>query len=97
MKKEPRKRKPTSVGEMLSEEFLIPMGLTQKQFANHLEIDIKTVNRIVNNRTSLTTLLALKIAAALGTSAEFWINLQVENDIWKLQNSDLKLPSKISA
>ena len=92
-----RMRKPTTVGEMVKEEFLIPLGLTQKEFANHLEVDIKTINRLVNNRTSITTELALKISSALGTTPEFWMNLQFENDLWELRNSNIKLPKKISA
>ncbi len=92
-----KNRKPTSVGEMLREEFLSPLGITQRQFADHIEVEIKTINRLINNRTALTPLLALKIASALGTTPEFWINLQMANDIWKLQNSNIKLPNKISA
>lgn len=92
-----RSRKPTSVGEMLKEEFLIPLGLTQKQFADHLKVDIKTINRIVNNKTSLNAIMSLKISASLGTTPEFWMNLQNANDLWELYNSKVELPKKISA
>lgn len=92
-----RIRKPTSVGEMLKEEFLAPLHLTQREFADHLGVEIKTINRLVNNRTSITPMLALKIASALGTTPEFWMNLQVSNDLWELKNTDVKLPSIISA
>jgi len=48
------RRKPTSPGEILREEFLTPIGMTQKQLANHLGCDVKVVNRLVNGRTSVT-------------------------------------------
>lgn len=92
-----RSRKPTTVGEMLKEEFLLPLGLTQRQFADHIDVEVKTVNRIVNNRTSLNPIMALKLSSSLGTSPEFWMNLQNANDLWELQNSEIELPKKISA
>lgn len=92
-----RTRKPTPVGEMLKEEFLVPMGLTQREFAEHIGCEVKTINRLVNNKTSLTAEFALKISAALGTSPEFWMNLQTSNDLWKLSNAKVKLPKRISA
>jgi antitoxin HigA-1 len=92
-----RTRKPTTVGEMLKEEFLIPMGLTQRFFADHIEVEVKTINRIVNNKSSLNPIMALKLSSSLGTTPEFWMNLQAANDLWELQNSKLRLPKKISA
>jgi addiction module HigA family antidote len=92
-----RSRKPTTVGEMLKEEFLLPLGLTQRQFADHIDVEIKTVNRIVNNKTSLNPIMALKLSASLGTTPEFWMNLQNANDLWELQNSKITLPKQISA
>ncbi|EPZ52201.1 addiction module antidote protein HigA [Bacteriovorax sp. BAL6_X] len=97
MKKRTRTRKPTSVGEILSEEFLIPLELTQKAFAEHLGLDVKTINRLVNGKTSVTPPLALKMASALGTTPEFWMNLQVANDLWELKNMKINLPKQISA
>ena len=92
-----RTRKPTSVGEMLKEEFLLPLGLTQRQFADHIDVEVKTVNRIVNNKTSLSPIMALKLSSSLGTSPEFWMNLQTANDLWILKNSKVTLPKQISA
>lgn len=93
-----RTRKPTPVGEMLKEEFLIPMGLTQRAFAEHLGCEVKTINRLVNNKTTITPFLAMKISSALGTTAEFWLHLQMANELWKLKNSkELSLPKRISA
>ncbi len=80
---------------MLLEEFLIPLGLTQKGFADHVGVDHKTVNRIVKGHTSITPLLAVKFSAALATSAEFWLNLQHSVDIWKVYQSSKKLPKSL--
>jgi addiction module HigA family antidote len=90
-------RRPTTVGEMLKEEFLAPLNLTQKQFSEHLGLDIKTINRLANNKTAITPALALKVSAALGTTPEFWLNLQMANDLWELKKSKIDLPKKISA
>ena len=92
-----RTRRPTTVGEMLKEEFLLPLGLTQRQFADHINVEVKTINRIVNNKSSINPIMALKISASLGTTPEFWMNLQNANDLWELQNSEIELPKKISA
>ena len=88
-------KNPTTPGEILSEEFLKPLAITQKKFADHIKVDIKTVNRVVNGRTSITPDLALKFAAALETTADFWVNLQYSVDISKLHAQKLKLPKSL--
>ena len=70
------KRKPTTPGEILQEEFLNPFGLTQKQLAAHIGCDVKVINRIVNNKTSVTAEMAIKLASTFGTSPQFWLNAQ---------------------
>ncbi len=85
-------REPTSPGEILKEEFLMPLGITQKQCADHLNVDIKVINRIINGKTSVTTQMAVKLGAAFDTSPEFWINAQTAVDLWKIKNSSLELP-----
>jgi addiction module HigA family antidote len=92
-----RIRKPTPVGEMLNEEFLKPLGLTQKEFAEHLDMEVKAINRLINGKTSITPIMALKLSASLGTTPEFWMNLQNANDLWELKNSRVDLPKPISA
>ena len=76
------KRKPTTPGEILNEEFLKPMALTQKQLADHLKCDVKVINRIINERSSITADMAVRLAAAFGMTAEFWLNAQQAVDIY---------------
>lgn len=85
MKHKTRKqsRKPTTPGEILQEEFLVPLKITQKVLANHLGCDIKVINRIVNGKTSLTAEMALRLAAALKTTPDFWLNAQKAVDFLK--------------
>jgi addiction module HigA family antidote len=89
------KRKPTSPGEILSEEFLKPMELTQKQLADHLGCDIKVINRLINEKTSVTAEMALKLGAAFKTSADFWLNAQKAMDLYEAGRKLKKLPGVI--
>lgn len=88
-----RNRQPTSPGEILSEEFLKPVGMTQNEFASHLQVDVKTINRLIKGHTRLSPALALRIAAAVGTSVEFWLNLQTELDTYHCVQADKDLPT----
>jgi addiction module HigA family antidote len=89
-------KNPVTPGEMLQEEFLTPMKLTQKQFADHIGVDIKTINRVVNGKSSLTPELAVKFAAALSMSAEFWLNLQHSVDLWEIHKTAKNLPKPLN-
>ncbi len=91
------KRKPTTPGEILKKEFLEPLGLTQKELADHIGCDIKVINRLVNNRTSVTASIALKLGAAFDTSPEFWLNAQKAVDIFEAFRELKKLPKTIFA
>jgi addiction module HigA family antidote len=86
------KRRPTSPGEILREEFLQPLKLTQQQLADHLGCDVKVINRIVNGRVQLSPKLALKLAAAFDTTPDFWLNAQREVDIYKASGQLKRLP-----
>jgi addiction module HigA family antidote len=88
-------RKPTSPGEILREEFLVPLGMTQKQLADHLECDVKVVNRLVNGRTSVTAEMALKLGAAFRTTPEFWLNAQKAVDLYRAGRRVEKLPKPV--
>ena len=89
------RRRPTTPGEILHEEYLVPLGLTQKALADHVGCDIKVVNRIVNGRTSVTASMALRLAASFGTTPEFWLNAQEAVDLWKARQRIGTLPEPI--
>ena len=74
-------RKPTTPGEILQEEFLTPMRMSQRELADHLGCDVKVINRIVNGRTSVTAEMALKLSASFQTSPGFWLNAQQAVDL----------------
>ncbi|MFW7377499.1 MAG: HigA family addiction module antitoxin [Oligoflexus sp.] len=78
-------RTPTSPGEILLEEFLEPLQLSQAALAKHIEVDYKVINRIVNGHSSLTPDIAFRLSKAFGTSPEFWLNLQQKVDIFDAQ------------
>ena len=88
-------RKPTTPGEILQEEFLRPLGMTQKQLSEHLGCDVKVVNRIVNGRSGITPTMALKLGAAFRTSAEFWLNAQRAVDLFFAQAELESLPTPL--
>jgi len=90
-----KKREPTSPGEILREEFLVHLGMTQRELADHLGCDVKVINRIVNGRTSVSAEMALKLAAAFRTSPEFWLNAQKAVDLFRAERSLSKLPSPV--
>jgi addiction module HigA family antidote len=87
-----KRREPTGPGEILREEFLAPLSLTQKQLADSLGCDVKVVNRIVNGRTSVTAEMALKLGAAFRTTPEFWLNAQKAVDLYKAAQRITGLP-----
>ena len=91
----PAKRKPTTPGEILNEEFLLPLGMTQKQLAEHIGHDVKVINRIVNGRTSVTAEMAIKLSAAFGTTPEFWLNAQQATNLYKASMKIKKKPKAL--
>jgi antitoxin HigA-1 len=78
----PKNRAPTHPGEMLLEEFLKPMGVTQSEFAVRLGVSFPRLNEIIKGRRGVTPDTALRLAKVLGTSAEFWLGLQLDWDLW---------------
>ena len=89
-----RKRKPTTPGEILREEFLVPLDMTQKELADHIGCDVKVINRLVNGRTSVSAEMALRLGATFRTSPEFWLNAQKAVDLFRaeVEVSDLPPP-----
>jgi len=90
------KRKPTTPGEILQEEFLLELGISQKRLADHIGCDIKVINRIVNNRTSVTAKMAVKLSSAFNTSPQFWLNAQQAVDIYNALKIIKSFPQPIT-
>lgn len=83
----PRRRPPTHPGEMLLEEFLKPLGLTQTEFAHRLGVSYPRLNEVIRGRRSITPDTALRLARVLGMPADFWLGLQQDWDLWQALNS----------
>ena len=81
------KRRPSSVGEILTAEFLEPMGLTQGALAEAMGVQRKHVNELCNERRSVTAPTALILARVFGNSPEFWLNVQRRSDLWEATHS----------
>jgi antitoxin HigA-1 len=78
-----RTPKPTSPGDMLTAEWLTPLGLTQSELARKMGVDVQVVNGIVRGRRAITARTALHLARVLGTTPEFWMNLQSACDLYR--------------
>ncbi len=89
-------REPTTAGEILKDEFLIPLGMTQKQLADHVGCDVKVINRLVNGRTSLSAEMALKFAATFNTTPDFWLNAQKAMDLYRANKKLEQLPKPVN-
>lgn len=79
----PENRIPTHPGEILLEEFLKPLGLTQVAFAEHIGVPLQRVNEIVRGKRGVTPETAWLLSQALGTTPQFWLNLQSAHDLAK--------------
>ncbi len=77
----PENRISTHPGEILLEEFLNPLGLSQVSFAAHLGIPVQRINEIVRGKRGVTPDTAWLFSQALGTTPEFWLNLQTNYDL----------------
>ena len=86
------KRKPATVGEILTEEFMQPMGLTQGALAEAMGVQRKHVNELCGNRRNVTAATALILARVFGNSPDFWLNVQRRSDLWQALHS----PAQIS-
>ncbi|MCB8916463.1 MAG: HigA family addiction module antidote protein [Ardenticatenaceae bacterium] len=84
----PTNRVPTHPGEMSLEEFLNPMGLSQRDLADSIHVPYQRINEIVNGRRGVTPSTALRLAKYFGTSAGFWMNLQLRWDLYHAQKSE---------
>ncbi|MEN8215362.1 MAG: HigA family addiction module antitoxin [Pseudomonadota bacterium] len=84
----PTQREPTHPGEMLLEEFLMPMGITQRELATAIHVPYQRLNEIVNKKRPVTASIALRLAKVFGMSEVFWLNLQLKWDLYRIKKSD---------
>ena len=84
----PTHRQPTHTGEMLVEEFLRPMHITQRELADAIHVPYQRVNELVNQKRGITPSTALRLARLFGVSADFWLNLQIRWDLYKTQQAE---------
>lgn len=84
----PTDRFPTHPGEMLLEEFLAPLGITQRQLADAIHVPYQRINEIVKGRRGVTPGTALRLARFFGMSPDFWMNMQLRWDLYHAQLSE---------
>ena len=87
----PTNRTPTHPGEMLLEEFLIPMNITQRELAKAIHVPYQRINDLVNGRRGATPSSALRLAKFFGNSPDFWMNLQLRWDLYFAQQSETEV------
>jgi len=92
----PTHREPTHPGEILREEFLKPMGLSQRQLALAIGVPYQRVNELVNGRRGITPSTALRLARFFGTTPGFWMNLQLRWDLYRTQQREAEALARIA-
>ncbi|HLF13518.1 MAG TPA: HigA family addiction module antitoxin [Bacteroidota bacterium] len=83
----PKNRKPSHPGEILLEEFLKPLEMSQVELAEKMRVPVQRVNTLINGKRDMTAMTAILLARVLKTSSEFWMNLQVACDLYEAQKS----------
>ena len=91
----PKNRIPTHPGEILLEDFLKPMGVSQVALAQHLDVPVQRINELVRGKRGVTSETAWLLAGALGTTPEFWVTLQANHDL--VRNRPKKKVSQLAA
>jgi addiction module HigA family antidote len=86
----PTHREPTHPGEMLREEFLLPMDISQRDLADAIHVPYQRVNELVNKKRGITPSTALRLAKFFGVSADYWLNLQIRCDLYQAQQAEKK-------
>ncbi len=84
----PTHREPTHPGEMLREEFLLPMEISQRDLADAIHVPYQRVNELINKKRGVTPSTALRLAKFFGVSADYWLNLQIRCDLYRAQQSE---------
>jgi addiction module HigA family antidote len=88
MRRLPKNRRPTPPGEVFLEDFLLPLGMTQREAADRLRMSYPRMNEIVRGKRAVTPDSALRLAKFSNTEPEFWLNLQQAVDLWDAIHSD---------
>ena len=88
-------RRPTHPGDMLLEEFLKPMRLTQRELADGIHVPYQRVNEIINGKRGITPSTALRLAKYFGNTEGFWMNLQFRWDLYEARESEARELAKI--
>ena len=83
----PTHRPPTHPGEMLLEEFLKPMGISQTELAKAIHVPFQRINSVVNGKRGITPSTAVRLAKLFDMSPEFWMNLQTAWDLWHIERA----------
>lgn len=91
----PTHRAPTHPGEMLLEEFLKPMGITQRDLANAINVPYQRINEIINGKRGISPSTALRLAKVFGVSSDFWMNIQLRWDLYFVKQSELDALNEI--
>ena len=84
----PTDREPTHPGEMLLQEFLLPLGMTQRDLATAIHVPFQRVNEVVRGKRGVTPSTALRLSRFLGTSPDFWMSLQLRWDLYQTQRAE---------
>ena len=91
----PTNREPTHPGEILLEEFLKPMDITQEELAQAIRLPFERINGIINKKRRVTPKAALRLAKFFGTSLDFWLNLQLRWDLFQQKKKEEKILKRI--
>jgi len=86
----PANREPTHPGEMLLKEFLVPMGITQRELAESIHVPYQRINEIINKKRGVTPSTALRLAKYFGMTEDFWLNLQLRWDLYRAKQIESK-------
>ena len=92
----PTDRTPTHPGEMLLEEFLKPMELTQRELAAAIHVPYQRINEVINGKRGMTPSTALRLEKYFGMSASFWLNLQLRWELYFAQQAEKEELATIS-
>lgn len=84
----PTHREPTHPGEMLAEEFLIPMEMSSLDLAQAIHVPLQRISELLDKKIAVTPSIALRLAKFFGVSADYWLNLQVRWDLYQAQQTE---------